>query len=353
MEKTKICSVFTLTEESHSLKDLTIKRPIAALPFASRYRLIDCTLSSVAAAKIDSVALFIGKSGRSIYDHIRSGKSWGLSGITGGIFTFSQQFYKFSLGMEVGFTEEFYEDLRMFLIRSRARYVFVSGSKTIANVDIKAMREQHVAENAQITRVFSTQKNDYLTMYLLDVDFMLGLIDQAVQEGVFLEATDLVRFYLKKQKLTVSNFMYTGYTAVISSLKDYYQANMDMLHTTHFKELFETEIPIITKEKNGSPTYFGKLAQVKSSMIAADCFVRGKVENSVIFRRVDILEKAEVHHSIIMQECVIEEGAIVEYAILDKGVRVAAGSVIKGTPDQIIVISGRQVVEGEWIKEGE
>ncbi len=95
MKMNSICALLNLTEDEKALKPLTQARPIASLPFASRYRLIDFNLSSISHAEINSVGIFIAGSGRSIYDHIRSGSVWNLeSGLTGGIFTYSQQMLK-------------------------------------------------------------------------------------------------------------------------------------------------------------------------------------------------------------------------------------------------------------------
>lgn len=90
MKMNSICAILNLTEDEKALKPLTQARPIASLPFANRYRLIDFNLSSISHAEINSVGIFIAGSGRSIYDHIRSGSVWNLeSGLTGGIFTYS------------------------------------------------------------------------------------------------------------------------------------------------------------------------------------------------------------------------------------------------------------------------
>ena len=72
MVKNKLCAILNLTEDDKALKPLTNTRPIAGLPFANRYRIIDFMLSDICYAEIDSVALFIAESGRSIYDLIRA-----------------------------------------------------------------------------------------------------------------------------------------------------------------------------------------------------------------------------------------------------------------------------------------
>ncbi|WP_445659399.1 hypothetical protein [Aerococcus urinae] len=90
MVQNKVCAILNLTENDNDLYPLTKQRPIAMLPFACRYRLLDFALSSITYANMRSAALFIGRSGRSVYDHIRSGKPWDLDTYRGGIFTFSQ-----------------------------------------------------------------------------------------------------------------------------------------------------------------------------------------------------------------------------------------------------------------------
>ena len=59
---------------------LTEHRPIASLPFGGKYRLIDFPLSNLANAGIRSVfGIFQNENISSVFDHIRSGREWGLS----------------------------------------------------------------------------------------------------------------------------------------------------------------------------------------------------------------------------------------------------------------------------------
>ena len=229
MVKNNICAIINLTEDATELKPLTNNRPIAALPFAGRYRIIDFMLSDLAHAEINSVGLFIGESGRSIYDHVRSGGAWDLqSEVAGGIFTFSHQDWKRN-NPNAHENEDFYYNHRLFLERSKSEYVFLAGSKIIANLDIIAVRKQHIQSGKDVTVVYKHfDKNqisdqellahgivfdgddiekftDYVTpsedgkvnlslnMYLLGVDKMLSIIDKATEEGVYLELNELLQ----------------------------------------------------------------------------------------------------------------------------------------------------------------
>ena len=68
--KNKYAAIFNLVEEKNDLLPLTKRRPVATLPIAGRYRLIDFPFSSLSNAQIRSAALFISGSGRSLYDHV-------------------------------------------------------------------------------------------------------------------------------------------------------------------------------------------------------------------------------------------------------------------------------------------
>lgn len=379
MVKNKLCAIVNLTENEDALKPLTHGRPVAALPFAGRYRVLDFALSSVSHAGIDSCALFISESGRSIYDHIRSGDAWNFdSRISGGVFTFSQQNWKLRHLKENG-GADFYDNHRIFMQRSKANYVVVSGSKFITNVDIRSVHRHHINSEADVTVVYKPlildEKRDYsedanlildsygqlmevrplreaksgekvnvnINMYILSVNKLNELIRRAESEGVYMEVDGLIAKYLLDQNVNV--YEYTGYAANVETIDKYYRAHMDMLDRSKYRSLFYTSQPIITKTKNGVPTYYDPASIVKQSIIATGVRVDGEVYRSVINRKVYIHKNAVVKESIILQDTTIGEGAQIEYAIIDKGCHIKAGAKIIGTSDNIIVVAKNSVIE--------
>ena len=68
------------------LKELNEDRPLAALPFAGKYRLMDFVLSGMVNAGIGTVGLLLPKHARPILDHVRSGKEWDLAHKNDGLF---------------------------------------------------------------------------------------------------------------------------------------------------------------------------------------------------------------------------------------------------------------------------
>ena len=384
MKKHKISAILNLKEDDLRLLPLTEKRSVSSLPFGCRYRLIDFPFTSLHSASIDSAAFFIAGNGRSLHDHIRSGASWGLdSSIGGGLFPHTETAIREAVEMEkVDQINSFYHDQIHYVMRSKSEYVVMMGSKMLCNIDIQAVLRYHQEKEADVTVVyknmtqpdyvgsedetyllFDDQKTDRITSLVsfdkldtktkkapvnMNIVIMTAekFIELATQAGKSkLKSETMLLFKDHLDKINVVGYEYTGYLKNINSIKNYFEANMDMLNETNYNALLNRGDSIITKVKNGAPTFYSKDAKVKNSQFASDCLVEGEVENSLIFRKVTIAKDAKINHSIIMQGSQIGEGSSLEYVILDKGVRIGENVHLKGTPDDIKVIKKNTVVE--------
>ncbi|AEA01592.1 MULTISPECIES: glucose-1-phosphate adenylyltransferase subunit GlgD [Aerococcus] len=380
MVQNKVCAILNLTENDNDLYPLTKQRPIAMLPFACRYRLLDFALSSITYANMRSAALFIGRSGRSVYDHIRSGKPWDLDTYRGGIFTFSQMEHKQALYEAASRRGDFYDDHETFINRSHADYVYVAGSRVLANVVISNLIEALEDSDADIARLYARVPREMIeyhpnerlvsldeagyindlqvegvtpiesdtvlydmNMSIVPTKIMLEIIEKAESQDINQNLDDILIQFLPDYKTV--GVEHHGYIANIDSINAYYQASMDMLEAEAYTELFQNKQSIYTKGHNGVPTFYAKGADVKHSQLATGCEIFGKVFHSQLFRKVVVEAEAEVSHSIILQGCKIGKGAKVSYAILDKNVTVEPGAVIEGKPDDLIVIGKHEVIK--------
>lgn len=381
MRMNKITAILSLAGPStREMQPLTTFRPVAALPFASRYRAIDFHLSSFSHADMDSAALFIGGSGRSIYDHIRSGAVWNLeSNLSGGIFTYSETYLKQQMGDQHYDDNNYYQNHKDFLFKSRAEYVVVGGGKIIGSFDFSDVRDFHMAHSGDITVIYRnlpvdevkgrthdkvlrfdtnydvlelvpTYDYDYtedtapmsLNIYMMTVSKLLELINRAEKEGIRMDIDRLISYYSKFYQ--VDAYEHKGPIANLDSINAYFDANMALLDKPIYDEVFDGERKVITKAKNEAPTYYCDDAKVKRSILATGCYISGTVENSVIFRKVNVKKNARVSNSIVMQGANIGEGAVLEYCILDKNVTVEPGAVLKGTKDNLIVIEKNKTI---------
>ena len=71
--------LINLYEDESGMGALTRHRPLAAVPYAGRYRLIDFTLSNLVNAGVRTVGVLVRDKYRSLIDHLRSGKEWDLA----------------------------------------------------------------------------------------------------------------------------------------------------------------------------------------------------------------------------------------------------------------------------------
>lgn len=383
--KNKISAILLLNEDGTKLQPLTRMRPIASLPFGCRYRLIDFPFSSLYSAEIDSAALFIGGSGRSLYDHIRSGHEWGLdSTIGGGVFTFSQLEMKSELDEHYTGQLGYSQNQIDYVTRSRSEYTVVMGSKMLCMIDIDALLRYHIEKEAEITLVYKNVPKNFTEEETADRCFVIdsgneGLIsgtvnvsevpDDAIKMALsmniaIMRSDKFIEYVKEAERLDLrgnlaalfdlaidqeraAGYEYTGYLKNINNIQSYYEANMEMLEEINYNALFNRTHPVVTKSKNGSPTFYSKTANVRNVQLASDCIIEGNVEDSLIFRKVKILQQATVKKSIIMQGSKIDKGAYLEYVILDKDVYIGPGVHLKGTAQSPLVIEKHSSVTEE------
>src|SRR5699024_12782036 len=82
----------------------------------------------------------------------------------------------------------------------------------------------------------------------------------------------------------------SGYSANVETMDRFYQANMDMLDRSKFNSLFYTSQPILTKTKNGVPSYYDNDSKVTESIIGTGVRIdRSEEHTSELQSRVDLV----------------------------------------------------------------
>ncbi|MGT2636552.1 glucose-1-phosphate adenylyltransferase subunit GlgD [Streptococcus ratti] len=355
------------------MEGLTDTRPLANLPFDGKYRLIDFQLSNLANAGIRSIyGIFRGQNIRSIFDHIRSGREWGLNTLLSHYFLGFYNTREDSIYAD----KDYYDQILTYLKRSGSDQTIYMSCDILCNIDLQQVIHLHNANKRNITVVYKklpvdiiSKANDILEIdetdtvtgrqesygsnelekmsagiYIVNTPWLIEQMEKENQK----ENPQNLRFLLRD--LTVSEralaFEYTGYLANISSVKSYYDANMDMLDSQKFYSLLYSNQKVYTKVKNEEATYFAANSTVKNAQFASGSIVKGTVEHSIISRTCYIADNSRVANSIVFPKVTIGEGAVVENAILDKNVKIAPGVTIRGTADKPIVIAkASEIVE--------
>ncbi|MEY8331602.1 glucose-1-phosphate adenylyltransferase subunit GlgD [Lachnospiraceae bacterium 47-T17] len=359
--------------------ELVSKRLMASIPFASRYRMIDFLLSSMVNSGIDNISIVLRQNYRSLMDHLGSGREWDLTRKNGGL-NIIPPFSEKSINVYSGRVEALANILPL-LRSSKEKYVVMADSNVAANIRFSDVIAAHEASGADVTvlycrtdfskRASDTRtdsgefyytlqidedqrvneihinaldvgvQNQSLNIYIVDREFLITQIEDASVRGITYYERDVLLPSL--DRILVKGYEFTGYVALISGIKSYFDENMALLKEENADALFAGN-SIYTKVRDDNPTRYTASAQVKNIMAADGCVIEGTVENCVLFRGVKVAKGAVVKNCILMQDTVISENVTAEYLITDKNVTITANQEVKGTSSYPVYISKRKIV---------
>lgn len=370
-----VLGLINVIEKDQILMELTENRTLAAVPIGGRYRVIDFPLSNMVNAGVKSIGIFVHYQTGSLVSHLKNGREWNLDTKRRGLFFLSPDFSKYLFSPNKWDVSHFTTRLG-YIESSTRKYVLITGCNMICNIDYQKMLKFHQEKGADITAVYKEispgEKGRFapylsfglsedgrinqvkttsgrsgsdkicMEMFLLSRELLLKLIDECINQNKW----DLIRDGMmgNLKDLKVYGYGFPGYLAKISSLGNYFKHNMDLLEPDIWRELFFAAGPVFTKAKDSAPAKYMTDASVNNALIANDCVIAGKVENSVIFRGAKIGKRARISNSIIMEKCVIEEDAQIDYAVLDKEVRVTKGKIIAAGQNMPVVVRKQRVV---------
>ncbi|MCK8061437.1 MULTISPECIES: glucose-1-phosphate adenylyltransferase subunit GlgD [unclassified Fusibacter] len=371
-----VMGIINLSENEEKIKDLTLNRPIAALPFAGRYRVIDFTLSNMVNSDIQKVAIFTKHKFRSLQDHLGPGKYWNLDRKRDGLYMLHPMVDYSTMVRKYGDLENFKNNLG-FIAHAKQEYVLISRSYMIMNIDYSPAIEYHKESGADLTIICKHISNgqnmsQYIGLDLLDVDenlnvnsiglnfgskeeyclsmesyimkrdLLVEIITEAYQSGNISFLKEAVFSYM--DKLKVNAFPYSGPSMCMNTISNYYKSTLDLLDRRNFSQLFDGPGRIYTKIKDEPSAFYSPTSSVTNSIVANGCIIEGTVENSVIFRGVHIKKGAIVRNSIIMQDAKIGETAHLNYVIADKNVTIGNKKILMGDGGIPFVIKKSQVI---------
>ncbi len=372
MRTSAVAGIVYANNNDELLKRLTKNRSMASVPFGSRYRLIDFSLSNLVNAGIKTVGIITRENYRSLMDHVGSGVHWDLDRKNGGLFLLPP--YSSKGAKRYSGTIDALNGASDYINNCGCDYIVICNADILANVDISAAVDFHLEKGADITIAYSkgaapTGAGDIMTLKLdnnsrvdgisfdssleEETEHSIGitvigreLLDKLVKEA---HENDLVSFNREVvaagiKQLKIYGFCHEGYVSFMNSTGAYFKANMDTLKPEVRSQLFNKERPIYTKTRDDMPTRYGTKSDVKNCLIGDGCIIEGTVKNSILFRGVVIEKGAVVENSIIMQETKVEEGACLNNVIADKNAVISKEMVLKGTNEKRFFVNKNEMV---------
>lgn len=327
------------------ISDLTALRTMGSVPFGGRYRFIDFPLSNMVNCGISKVGVITKSNYRSLMDHLGTGKPWDLSRKNEGLFMlppFNQGNGSYSGRIEA------LKNIMDFIHMSKEEYVILCDTNIVCNMDFGKLLEYHTEKNADITLCYKNGRYPMLRNIMhLDVlengriakvsvppvaeegegnygvNFIVmskSLLERIINQAIAESYTTFEKDVIMKNvdKLKILGYKIDTYCSVIDSVQSYFDTNMDLLDPANRDVVFDSTNPVYTKIHDDMPAIYGIGSNAKNSFVADGCKIEGEVENSILFRGVQVAKGAIVKNSIIMQSCYIGEDACLNCVIMDK-----------------------------------
>jgi len=360
-----------INNPSKELGVLTEHRNPITLPFFARYRLIDFSLSDLVNSNVPKIGIIASDKYRSLLDHVGTGQEWGLS-------RKSQALVILQGSRKIGdvcarhINLMDFEKNDMVFTRNYVDNVIISTPNIICRLDYEKVLDFHNSTNADVTLIgtpiddplsdtgcmalsvdehgrvldISTKNNinathQYAAKLIIRKETLLRLMQLAPDLGEY-ELLTLIMANLSN--LDVRCYSYTGYLRRILSIKDYFDANMELLDPNISGEIFGGNHIVYTKIKDNHPTLYKASSHVSHSCVASGSVLEGTIKNSILFRQIHQQEGSTITNSILMEGCHIGKGTVLDYVIADRNVIIGDNVVLKGTKTAPVVLKKEMVI---------
>ncbi len=365
-----VLGIINFEDNTASIDGLGDYRPVPAISFLGRYRIVDFILSNMTNSGINNIQVYCKEKPRNLFEHLGDGKKYNVNSKRGklrilyGEKSFASPVYNTDIANFV---------LNMQYIESDPNpYVIIAPSYFVYSFDFTDAFKQHLDSKADITVLYKTTDDaktsflgcDTLTMnknrrvtkieknrgnkkncsismeaYIMDKKLFIDLVNRAAEISSLFWFKDIIADILKEYK--VYGYGVRGYVACVNSLSEYFRINMDLRDRDELNSLFLRDWPIYTQTNDSCPTRFTETAHATGSIIANGCLIEGEVEGSIIGRNVTIREGAIVKDSIIMTDAYIGKGAVLDHVIVDKYAIVHHVKKLEGTDDNPVYVKRR------------
>lgn len=363
------------------LRPLTDQRSKPAVPFGSRYRIVDFVLSNLVNSGILTIYLLVQYKSQSLIEHVR--KAWTISPLLPDQFvTVVPPQMQAGDDWFQGTADAVYQNLNL-IADHHPDLVAVFGADHIYRMDIRQMIDFHQQRDADVTiaalpvplqqassfgviaadadgriEAFEEKPSNptampddpnraYASMgnYLFRGDLLVKALEEAHQHGETDFGGHVLPRLLKTHKLYAYNFGENtipgindyeeqAYWRDVGTIDAYFDAHMDVMGLEPRLDIFNPSWPIYSSNYQG-PVARVIHGEIENSLLGAATVVHGgKIRNSIIRREALVEDGAEVEDCVIMDYVRIEKGAKLRRVIVDRHNVIPADSRIGFDPEQ-------------------
>lgn len=390
--KSRVLGMILAGGQGSRLAPLTQKRSKPAVPFGSKYRIIDFAINNFINSGIFSIYVLTQYKAQSLTEHIQRGWRFGTFLSDYFITLVPAQMYRFEELGPVwyrGTADAVYQNMHL-IDNHDADYVAVFSGDHIYKMNVEHMLDQHRDSRADITiaaypmpaaeahrfgvmqvderwkvtefqekvadpatipgqpetsltsmgnYIFSRRALDELLETSMGnseegFDFGKDVIPRALADGYHVQAYDFHKNPIPGQSTP------NTYWRDVGTLDAYYDASMDLVSVRPEFDLYNPEWVLRTSSEFSPPAKFvheseGRRGQAFNSLMAGGAIISGgTVRDSLLGRAVRTHSYSLVESSILFDDVEVGRHAHVRRAIIDKNVVLPPGARVGINPDE-------------------
>lgn len=361
MAKKDLIAMILAGGQGSRLGALTNLMAKPAVPFGSRYRIIDFTLSNCTNSGIDTVGVLTQYEPLALNTYVGNGHPWDLDRNNGGAFILppyqnieGSDWYKNTANaiyQNIGFVDSF-----------DPKYVVILSGDHIYKMNYSKMLRSHIEQGAECTiAVLEVPWDEAPRFGIMNVDgddnivefeekppkpksnlasmgiyiFTWATLRQALIEDENDENSahdfgkNIIPKYLRENKKLFA-YRFKGYWKDVGTISSLWEANMDILDNPQDVDLRDGSWRIYSRNPVKPAAFVSEESKVSSSAFTDGCRIFGNVHHSILSHSVYIEEGAVIRNSVLMPGAVVRKGAVVDKAIIGMDAEVGENCIIGG-----------------------
>ncbi len=362
MNRQRVVAMILAGGQGSRLGVLTESVAKPAVPFGSRYRIIDFPLSNCTNSGIEAVGVLTQYQPLELNAYIGNGHSWDLDRNNGGAFILPPYQSSGRSDWYKGTANAIYQNMP-FIEQYRPEYVLILSGDHIYKMNYGKMVDFHEENNADATiavlevpweethrfGIMNTDENHVITDF---VEKPAKAESNLASMGVYCFTWDVLREALiddeddKKSsndfgknvipamlaaKKRLMAYRFAGYWKDVGTISSLWESNMDLLDSPDQIDLHDASWRIYSRNPIRPSHYIGEKAVLDRVALTDGDEVYGTVVHSVLSHSVVVEEGATVTDSILMPGVIVGKGAKLDRCII--GIDTKIGARVQIGPD--------------------
>lgn len=347
MAKKDIIAMILAGGQGSRLGYLTDEMAKPAVPFGSRYRIIDFPLSNCTNSGIDTVGVLTQYQPLALNTYVSNGHPWDLDRNSGGAFILPPYQKICGTGWYSNTANAIYQNIG-FIDSFSPKYVLVLSGDHIYKMNYSVMLKSHINNKADATiAVLEVPWEEAPRFGIMNTDSADNIVEfeekpakprsNLASMGIYIFSWDVLRRKLiedeKDEKSThdfgkniipamladghkLIAYRFSGYWKDVGTISSLWEANMDILDCPEDINLMDSSWRIYGRNPVKPAHYVGSAAVVRGSCLTDGCEINGEVVHSVLSHSVYVEKGAVIRNSVLMPGVTVRSGAFLDKVIV-------------------------------------